>query len=386
MSSLAKRIFRRTWKQGRKRYVLLGLPLITCLWVTYLLTSRPHREAHDLPRDTNTGQMLFEVPVHATPQGLAKELHAKGLIAHPLTFRLFLRATGRDRQIKAGFFAVKPRNSVLEMSWLITDGKLATRTITIAEGKASWEIYGILKQRFGLDSLTFDSLANSAAFARELGLDAPGLEGYLFPDTYVLPWKISEKEVLRLMVKRFQAVVEQIHPHSPVTDRYGIHGWLTLASIVEKEAAVPSERKLIAGVFYNRLLENWSLGADPTVRYSVKKLTGRLTYSDLNVNSPYNTRRFAGLPPGPICNPGKGALLAALNPLQTDMMFFVAKDDGSRTHFFSRDNTEHVNYKGLAAENRRKSREAKMIQQVLMQASPAISDSSVADSSPARKH
>jgi len=330
--------------------------------------------------------MLFEVPVHATPQGLAKELHAKGLIAHPLTFRLFLRATGRDRQIKAGFFAVKPRNSVLEMSWLITDGKLATRTITIAEGKASWEIYGILKQRFGLDSLTFDSLANSAAFARELGLDAPGLEGYLFPDTYVLPWKISEKEVLRLMVKRFQAVVEQIHPHSPVTDRYGIHGWLTLASIVEKEAAVPSERKLIAGVFYNRLLENWSLGADPTVRYSVKKLTGRLTYSDLNVNSPYNTRRFAGLPPGPICNPGKGALLAALNPLQTDMMFFVAKDDGSRTHFFSRDNTEHVNYKGLAAENRRKSREAKMIQQVLMQASPAISDSSVADSSPARKH
>jgi UPF0755 protein len=137
-----------------------------------------------------------------------------------------------------------------------------------------------------------------------------------------------------------------------------MNGWVTLASIVEKEAGVPSERPLIAGVFYNRLLQNWSLGADPTVRFVLRKLTGPITVKDLNVNSPYNTRRFTGLPPGPICNPGKGALLAALNPANTEMMFFVAKDNGSRQHFFSKNNTEHIRYKSVAAENR-KNRAAK---------------------------
>ncbi len=351
--SRVKRIFRRNWKQGRYRYAIMGLAVALALSITFVFTSRPLQAPQGLTADPTSGMLLYEVPTNTNPTALANDLKAKGLISFPRAFRLFLRVTRRDRQIKAGFYYVHARNSITEIAWLLTSGKLATRTITIPEGRVSWEIYGILKNRFALDSVVFDSLVRSPAFARELGLEAPGLEGYLFPETYVLPWKVSEREILRVLVRRFQTVVNQIHPRSPVVDRFGLHGWVTLASIVEEEAAVGSERKLIAGVFYNRLLQNWSLGADPTVRYAVHKLTGRLTFNDLNINSPYNTRRFAGLPPGPISNPGRNALLAALNPAETEMMFFVAKDDGSRSHFFSRDNSTHVRYKSTAADNRR---------------------------------
>jgi UPF0755 protein len=139
---------------------------------------------------------------------------------------------------------------------------------------------------------------------------------------------------------------------APIVAKYGERGWLTLASIVEKEAAVPQEQDPIAGVFWNRLNQGWSLGADPTVRYAVRKPTGPLLVSDLNTDSPYNTRKFTGLPPGPICNPGRGALRAALNPMKTDKMYFVAKDDGSREHFFSVDNADHMRFKETAAANR----------------------------------
>jgi UPF0755 protein len=231
---------------------------------------------------------------------------------------------------------------------------MATQMITIPEGKASYEIFSILKAKFPLDSLRFDSLVHSPDFARACNLKSPDLEGYLFPETYVLPWKVTERDVLKVMTRRFLAVEKEFDLTSPMYVKYGQRGWVTLASIVEKEAAVPAEQEPIAGVFYNRLTQGWSLGADPTVRFAKRKPTGPLLVSDLNCDSPYNTRKFPGLPPGPICNPGRGALRAALRPMQTDKMYFVAKDDGSREHFFSVDNTDHVRFKDVAAENRKK--------------------------------
>jgi UPF0755 protein len=212
---------------------------------------------------------------------------------------------------------------------------MATQTVTIPEGKTVWEIYAILKRHFPLDSVRFDSLASSPEFAQSLELDAPTLEGYLFPDTYVLPFRIQEKDILGLMVERFQEIAASLPGDSEVIRHYGTHGWVTLAAIVEKEAAVNSEQGLIAGVFFNRLRLGWTLGADPTVRFVLRKMTGPLYATELNINSPYNTRRYAGLPPGPICSPGHKALKAALHPEKTEMMFFVAKDDGTRAHYFS---------------------------------------------------
>ena len=334
----------------------LGLALLI-LSLIYLLTvdSTPQPAAiTGLEIDPRTGTTLYQVPPKANLKTLAHDLETKGLIPNAMVFRYFLVLSRQDKKIRAGYFYVKPANSVLGLVWKLTSGKMATQNVTIPEGKASWEIFSILKPHFSLDSLRFDSLTHSAEFARYCGVDAASLEGYLFPDTYVLPWKVTERDVIKVMAGRFRDVLKEFDNSGLMYRQYGQLGWLTLASIVEKEAAVPTEQDLIAGVFYNRLRLGWSLGADPTVRFAVHKPTGPLFVSDLDSDSPYNTRKFPGLPPGPICSPGRGALRAALNPLETDKMFFVAKDDGSREHFFSVDNPEHLHFKAMAAANRKK--------------------------------
>lgn len=315
----------------------------------YLLFGRPIEFLSAPPNES----VLYEIPKNTSLSSLARDLHAKRLIAFPTVFKILIRLTGREKRLRAGFYYLPPRNSVVEMAFKLSSGKMATHTVTIPEGKSSWEIYGILKRYFQLDSATFDSLTRDSGFASSLGLKAPGVEGYLFPDTYILPWRINEYDMIRRMVGRFQEVAKGMPTESSeVPKLYGINGWVTLASIVEKEAAISSEQRLIAGVFYNRLRLRWPLGADPTTRFALRKLTGPLSAADLDVNSPYNTRRFSGLPPGPVCNPGREALLAALKPQKTGMMFFVARNDGSREHYFSASNLEHNAYKAQAAENR----------------------------------
>jgi UPF0755 protein len=350
-------------KRGKKGFsifrgfaicVVLGVAALAAVHVLSTKSIPKPFSATGLEADPVTGDVLYEVPPKASLHALSADLQSKGLIPNAAAFRIVLRLTRKDKKIRAGYFYVRPSNSILDMMNKLTSGKMATQIVTLPEGKASWEIYSILKSKFPLDSLRFDSLVHSAEFARACGIAAPDLEGYLFPDTYVLPWRVTERDVIKVMVKHFLAVVGQFNLATPMYEKYGQRGWLTLASIVEKEAAVPTEQNPIAGVFYNRLMQGWSLGADPTVRFAVRKPTGPLFVSDLNSDSPYNTRKFTGLPPGPICNPGRGALRAALNPMRTDKMYFVAKDDGSREHFFSVANSDHVKYKDVAAANRQK--------------------------------
>ncbi len=303
--------------------------------------------------DKPDARVLYEVPENTPARTLIDDLHARKLIAFPHALRVVLRVTGWETRIRAGYYYLAPHNSVMHIARRLTSGEMATRAMTIPEGKASWEIFGILNNYFPLDSAVFDSLVNSREFAASLGVDAPNLEGYLYPDTYVVPWKLKEKDLLAMLVNRFHEVVGQMPlEDNEFINRYGVHGLVTLASIVEKEAAVRREQRRIAGVFHNRLRKGWSLGADPTVRFAVRKMTATLRRDDLAINSPYNTRRFRGLPPGPICSPGDAALRATLNPEKTSMMFFVAKDDGSREHFFTETYAEHNKYKAIAAENR----------------------------------
>jgi len=348
-------------KKGKKGFSISGglalLALIAAAAgaIVWMLTAKSvpkPASVTGLEADPTTGDVLYEVLPKTSLSALSLDLQAKGLIPNAQVFRLFLRFSRQDKKIRAGYFYVRPSNSALEMTWKLTSGKMATQTVTIPEGKASYEVYSILKAKFPLDSLKFDSLVHSADFARACGLQSPDLEGYLFPETYVLPWRVTERDVLKVMAQRFVSVAKDFDLDSPMYKKYGQRGWVTLASIVEKEAAVPQEQEPIAGVFWNRLNQGWTLGADPTVRFAVRKPTGPLLVSDLNNDSPYNTRKFTGLPPGPICNPGRGALRAALRPMQTDKMYFVAKDDGSREHFFSVVNSDHIHFKDLAAANR----------------------------------
>ncbi len=335
-------------------FFLLLLAAVGILYLLFQKSTPKSAQESGLERDPVTGLILYQIPEKSSIASLSNDLAAKGLIPNAHAFKYLLLATRHDKKIRAGYFYIKPSNSILDLFFKLTTGKMATQMVTIPEGKTSWEIYAILIARFPLDSLKFDSLIHSPEFTRSCKIDAPSLEGYLFPDTYVLPWKMNERDVIKVMVGRYKEVIKEFSLSSPMVQKYGQRGWLTLASIVEKEAAVASEQSLIAGVFFNRLKQGWSLGADPTVRFAVRKPTGPLFVSDLNSDSPYNTRKFAGLPPGPICNPGRGAMLAALNPAITDKMYFVAKDDGSREHFFSVDNANHIQFKNKAANNRLK--------------------------------
>jgi UPF0755 protein len=303
--------------------------------------------------DADTPRVLYEVPGKISARALVEDLHKQKLIAWPWALRLVLRLTGWETKIRAGYYYLAPHNSVMDVAVKLTSGEMATRALTIPEGKASWEIFGILDNYFPLDKVVFDSLVNSREFAASLGVESPTLEGYLYPDTYIVPWKMTEQDLLAMLVNRFHEALGALDlEDNAFVQKHGVHGLVTLASIVEKEAAVRREQRMIAGVFHNRLRLGWSLGADPTVRFAVRKMTSTLRKDDLAINSPYNTRRFIGLPPGPICSPGLLALNATLNPQKTRMMFFVAKDDGSREHFFTETYAEHNKYKDIAAQNR----------------------------------
>jgi UPF0755 protein len=200
----------------------------------------------------------------------------------------------------------------------------------------------------------WNKLVQDPKFARSLGIEANSLEGYLLPDTYPFPIDADEETILKQMVAANLKVRDEMQkkPGSMWNTLGSWHKVLTLASVVEEETGIPEERPLIAGVFHNRLRIGMPLGADPTVRFIFKNLTGPIYKSQLNSDSPYNTRKFKGLMPGPISNPGRKAIEAALFPAKTEALYFVAKDDGSMTHFFSKNLSDHNRYKDVAAKNR----------------------------------
>jgi UPF0755 protein len=175
---------------------------------------------------------------------------------------------------------------------------------------------------------------------------APDLEGYLFPDTYAFPRGVTADAVVRAMLDRLRQVLDEIGWRGPGPSGLDLRSLVSLASLVEKETAVADERALVAGVFTGRLSRGWRLECDPTVVYALKRdgryVPGRpLRRSELAYDSPYNTYRVSGLPPGPICSPGRGALEAARSPAETGAMYFVSRGDGSGRHEFSATLREH---------------------------------------------
>jgi UPF0755 protein len=179
--------------------------------------------------------------------------------------------------------------------------------------------------------------ASDPAVLKALGVEGGSVEGYLFPDTYQFTRTQSPRDMLAAMVRRFRQEAQSVGLTS------NFHGVVTMASIVEKETGVPEERPLVAGVFYNRIARRIILGADPTVIYAALlagRYDGVINQSDLQMDSPYNTYRYSGLPPGPICNPGRASLEAALRPAKTEFLYFVSDNQGR--HRFSRTMEEHA--------------------------------------------
>jgi UPF0755 protein len=253
----------------------------------------------------------------------------------------WIRYAGISDKIQAGRFTFIRGEGAINAAEKLLKAEIIEQTVFVQEGLTIEQTASKVAPQMGIDSAEFVKLCRDTAFIAALGIKAPTLEGYLFPDTYRFPENSTAETAVRRMTARFKEACAGLQWSPQIKNAYDLHKVVTLASIVEKEATLPSERGRIAGVFHNRLRKGWPLGADPTVRYIYRKFNGPLLVSELNSPSPYNTRRFAGLPPGPICSPGLGAIQASAKPDSTADMFFVALWDGSGAHDFSVTNDEH---------------------------------------------
>ena len=286
-------------------------------------------------------KIMVLIPRGAQLEEIAGLLKESGVIRSNAVFILVAKAIGAETKIKAGRFTIRRSLSVFEVIKQLSEGMKPEDLVTVPEGLSSREIADILYREIHLDPKAFLSLVNDSTFARSLGVGSPSLEGYLFPDTYGFVPGMEPAEIIREMVSKGRHAFGVEFSQKAAEIDLNWHQVLTLASIVEGEARVDDERPRIAAVFMNRLKQGWRLQADPTVAYALGGRRERIVYRDLEVRSPYNTYFVKGLPPGPICNPGKAAVSAVVFPLQDcSDMYFVARGDG--THIFSRTMEEHV--------------------------------------------
>ena len=281
----------------------------------------------------------IRVPEGATLRGIGDLLVEAGAIRSAAAFVLLGRIMGAERALRAGIFTVPPRSTPGQIVHLLVEGKMDRHEVTIPEGRTVWETAAILMRDAGVDSTRFAAAAQDSTVAAGFGVRRPSLEGYLFPDTYDIPPGTPVEQVLTKLVCKAQEVFAEglaaRAPPAPLAPDEVV----VLASIVEAEARVPAERPRIAAVYLNRLRMGMRLEADPTVAYALRERR-RLYYKDLEVDSPWNTYRAAGLPPTAICSPGRGSLAAVLAADSTSSdLYFVARGDG--THIFSRTAEEH---------------------------------------------
>jgi len=273
-----------------------------------------------------------------TTRHIARELQRDGIIRSANAFLLLHYAEGLG-SLKAGEYKFESPANALDIRRRIMRGDVYVRTVAVPEGYNLYDIATVVEQA-GLGSANdFVIAAKGDLFLiKDIDPSATSLEGYLFPDTYHFTRIDTAHEIVAAMVRRFRQEEQKIG-----LLRHGdVHQVVTVASIVEKETAVPEERPLVASVYYNRLAKNMLLGADPTVVYAALlagRYRGAIYQSDLQFDSPYNTYKHAGLPPGPIANPGEASLQAAMNPAQTDFLYFVSDNNGH--HRFSRTAEEH---------------------------------------------
>ncbi|MEO8563531.1 MAG: endolytic transglycosylase MltG [bacterium] len=290
-------------------------------------------------RGSGTGDARVIVPRGATLRVAAESLGKARVVQNATAFRLYAMARGRDRSIRAGTYVFtrgKPWSEVLDD---LRGGKGLEPSITIPEG---WSLLQIVPQLARALEAPVDSVqaaVRDTALLHALDVPTATLEGYLFPDTYVFPQGTTPRAAVRIMVERFQRVWQPEWDQRLQALAMTRNDVMALASIVEKEARLPEERPVIAAVYLNRIKSGMLLQADPTVQYALGKHVARVFYKDLEVESPYNTYRHPGLPPGPIASPGRPSIVAALNPASVPYTFFVAHPDGH--HEFTKDFAAH---------------------------------------------
>lgn len=280
------------------------------------------------------------VPAGSSFASAADSLERAGVVSQAWLFRVYAKMRGRDRDLKPGryFFACG------DTDWSSVLARLSAgpgeRTVTIPEGFAISDIVPLLAKALGVPEDSVRVAASDSVIRRELDVPTPTLEGYLFPDTYRFAPGSPARDAIGQLVRRFRQEWNPAWDQRLQRLALSRHDILTLASIIEKEARLPEERPVISAVYHNRLRDQMPLQADPTVQYALGQHVNRVRYKDLEVESPYNTYKRRGLPPGPIASPGRASIEAALFPADVPYKFFVAHPDGH--HEFRTTFREHT--------------------------------------------
>ena len=315
-------------------FISLGLLLIFFIFSLYWLFFRP-------PSHASLTKIIY-IKKGMPLKKISAMLEQEGIIRNRHFFVGIVTILGKKAGIKAGEYEFHTRMLPLEVLDALVKGQVRLHLVTIAEGFTLYQIAQLLEELNIVGKEVFLQKASSPAFISSLGLPAEvgsTLEGYLFPDTYHLFREMDPEEVIQIMVRQFKKV---FNPDlASRASQLGIsqREAVILASIIEKETPLSEEKPLISAVFHNRLKKKMPLQSDPTVIYGIKNFDGNLTKEDLLRPTPYNTYLVNGLPPTPICNPGKDSIHAALYPASVPYLYFVSKNDGS--HYFSSHIEEH---------------------------------------------
>lgn len=297
-----------------------------------------------LSTDPDAATKIIRIAQGMNATQITNLLDEEGLILNSTLFRIVLKMERAEQSMQAGTYLLGPQMTPLEIIENLRSGRVQMQKAMIPEGFEIKQIAKALSQEELVDEQRFLELAYDAnlVFGEDLPLDLPiaSLEGYLYPDTYYFYEGQTEEDIIIQMVNRFLEVTRtQVTPLLEES-ALSLHELVTLASIVEREVMVAHERPIVASVYLNRLAIDMPLQADPTVRYVTTEERPQVLYRDLEIDSPYNTYRNRGLPPGPIASPGLASMLAVLNPAETDYYFFVSRRDG--THEFTRTYDDHL--------------------------------------------
>jgi len=282
---------------------------------------------------------VVSIPLGQSFNKISKQLLAKGIISHEIMFKIHANLTGQDKKIKAGEYLLSPFMTPVQVLDIITNGKVRLYKIVIPEGYNLKQIAIVVGNSKLVSEIDFLTRVYDKNFLHKMGINADSLEGYLFPETYHFPKGIKVEKIISTMIRNYKTVFNEKWRNRAKELNFTEHQIVTLASIIEKETADTSERFLISSVFHNRLKKKMRLETDPTVIYGIKNFDGNITRKHLKTLTPYNTYLISGLPPGPIANPGKKSIEAALYPASTKYFFFVSKNN--KTHKFSINFKEH---------------------------------------------
>jgi UPF0755 protein len=301
-----------------------------------------HRRTQAPFRGYTGDEVFIELPAGMGVSQIAASLSDAGIVPDRITFRVAVRLAGADRKLQAGEYRFSEPAAPIEVVARLARGDVYKRPVTFREGLTIAEMADLFERQGLGASADFLLAARDPALQSAVAPEAPSLEGYLFPDTYALPRRVSAADVVKGMAAGFDRAFDAALRAEAAALGFSVHEIVTLASLVEKETARADERPIVAAVYHNRLKLKMPLQCDPTVIYGLMlegRWNGNIRRVDLQMNSKYNTYRFAGLPPGPIASPGRAAIEAAVRPADVPYLYFVSRNDGS--HVFARTLAEH---------------------------------------------